>query len=407
MNNLGTDLIPNQFAFENTTPTTMPIGVRVINLVTGCSAAAQITLIIPTTNFHPSSNFEFTICDDFLDTNGNSATNNNNRDGITTFDFSSTRAAILAQLPSSSQNYTVNYYRNQTDALAQLNPITDIANYRNIGYPNTQNIWVRIESNLDNSCVGLGPYISLNVEKTPNIELNSTNLICSNIPTFFVTLDAGFLDNSSAANFNYNWKKDGAILNITTPTLGVNSEGNYTVEVVNQTGCSRTRSIQVTASNIATITSIDIVDLVDSNTVTINTAGPGDYEYSMDYLNGLWQDSNFFSNVPGGIHEIFVNDKNGCGVVSKEITVLSIPKFFTPNNDSYNDFWTVKGMISYPNAELRIFDRYGKLLKELRPTSLGWDGTFNGQELPSSDYWYVFKMDATAPEKRGHFSLKR
>ncbi|MEY4085648.1 MAG: hypothetical protein RL074_1435, partial [Bacteroidota bacterium] len=118
----------------------------------------------------------------------------------------------------------------------------------------------------------------------------------------FVTLDAGFLDNSSAANFNYNWKKDGAILNITTPTLGVNSEGNYTVEVVNQTGCSRTRSIQVTASNIATITSIDIVDLVDSNTVTINTAGPGDYEYSMDYLNGLWQDSNFFSNVPGGIH---------------------------------------------------------------------------------------------------------
>jgi gliding motility-associated-like protein len=407
MNNLGTDLIPNQFAFENTTPTTMPIGVRVINLVTGCSAAAQITLIIPTTNFHPSSNFEFTICDDFLDTNGNSATNNNNRDGITTFDFSSTRAAILAQLPSSSQNYTVNYYRNQTDALAQLNPITDIANYRNIGYPNTQNIWVRIESNLDNSCVGLGPYISLNVEKTPNIELNSTNLICSNIPTFFVTLDAGFLDNSSAANFNYNWKKDGAILNITTPTLGVNSEGNYTVEVVNQTGCSRTRSIQVTASNSATITSIDIVDLVDSNTVTINTTGPGDYEYSMDYLNGLWQDSNFFSNVPGGIHEIFVNDKNGCGVVSKEITVLSIPKFFTPNNDSYNDFWTVKGMISYPNAELRIFDRYGKLLKELRSTSLGWDGTFNGQELPASDYWYVFKMDATAPEKRGHFSLKR
>jgi gliding motility-associated-like protein len=601
-NNSVADVIPNQFAFENTTPTSMPIGVRVFNSVTGCSAVAQITLIVPTTNFHPSSNFEFTICDDFLDTNGNSTANNNNRDGIATFDFSSTRATILGQLPSSSQNYTVNYYRNQADALSQLNAITDIANYRNIGYPNAQDIWVRIETDIANSCVGVGPYIRLNVEalpianhviipracdtnhngivafnttilestllngqsnvsvryvdqnnnplkdangilisspflatfsstaqtikaivtntspqhcfdetsisfyvdaiptataistnlttvcddevdpanqdgkyafdtstfettilagqtgmtvkyydqnnillpsplpnpfitatqnvtvvvenpintncsatttipfivhRIPNIELNSTQLICSNIPTFFVTLDAGFLDNSSAANFNYNWKKDGAILNITTPTLGVNSEGNYTVGVTNQSGCSTTRSIQVTASNIATITSIDIVDLVDSNTVTINTAGPGDYEYSMDYLNGLWQDSNFFSNVPGGIHEIFVNDKNGCGVVSKEITVLSIPKFFTPNNDSYNDFWTVKGMISYPNAELRIFDRYGKLLKELRPTSLGWDGTFNGQELPASDYWYVFKMDATAPEKRGHFSLKR
>ncbi|MEY4431982.1 MAG: hypothetical protein RLZZ44_112, partial [Bacteroidota bacterium] len=50
---------------------------------------------------------------------------------------------------------------------------------------------------------------------------------------------------------------------------------------------------------------------------------------------------------------------------------------------------------------------YGKLLKELTPNSLGWDGTFNGQELPASDYWFVFKMDTSAPEKRGHFTLKR
>jgi gliding motility-associated-like protein len=149
------------------------------------------------------------------------------------------------------------------------------------------------------------------------------------------------------------------------------------------------------------------VDLVDINTVTINTTGPGDYEYSMDYFNGLWQDSSFFTNVPGGIHQVLVNDKNGCGLVSKEITVLGIPKFFTPNNDGFNDFWTVKGMISYPTAELRLFDRYGKLLKELSSNSSGWDGTFNGQELPASDYWFVFKMDATAPEKRGHFTLKR
>jgi gliding motility-associated-like protein len=177
--------------------------------------------------------------------------------------------------------------------------------------------------------------------------------------------------------------------------------------VTNQSGCSRTRTIQVTASNQATITSIDIVDLVDFNTVTINTTGTGDYEYSMDYLNGIWQDSNLFTNVPGGIHQVLINDKNGCGLVSKEITVLSIPKFFTPNNDGYNDYWTVKGMISYPTAELRIFDRYGKLLKELRPNSIGWDGTFNGQPLPASDYWFVFKLDANTPEKRGHFSLKR
>jgi gliding motility-associated-like protein len=600
-NNSVADIISNQNAFINTIPTIMPIGVRVFNSTTGCSAVAQITLVVPTTNFHPSSNFTFTVCDDFLDANGNNNSNNNNKDGIATFDFSSTRAIILSQLPS-NQNYTINYYKNQADALSQLNAISDIANYRNIGYANAQDIWVRIETNISNSCIGVGPYIYLKVEALPlantviipracdtnhngivvfstaslesnllsgqtnvsvryvdqnnnplkdsngllitspfpatfsstaqtikaivtnnsaqhcfaettitfnidtiptaasiptsftticddeidpanqdgkfgfdtstfetkilsgqtgmtvkyydqnnaplpsplpnpfvtatqnitavienpnntscvatviipfvvhpipNIDLNATQLICSNIPSFFVTLDAGFLSNSMVSNFSYNWKKNGASLNTTTPTLGVNSEGNYAVDVTNLAGCSRTRTIQVTASNLATITSIDIVDLVDNNTVLVNTTGPGDYEYSMDYLNGLWQDSNFFSNVPGGIHQVFVNDKNGCGLVSKEITVLSIPKFFTPNNDGYNDFWTVKGMISYPTSELRIFDRYGKLIKELTPNSLGWDGTFNGQELPSSDYWFVFKLDAISSEKRGHFTLKR
>lgn len=602
-NEILSDLIPNGFSFNNTTPSTMPIGVRVYNSVTGCSSPAQITLVVPTTNFQPSSTFSFTVCDDFLDTNGNNSTSNNSSDGIATFDFSTTRAAILAQLPVQSQNYTINYYRNEADALSQLNAISDIANYRNIGYPNAQDIWVRIETDIvTNSCVGVGPYIRLNVEALPkaniindlracnsnssgivnfntstleanllngqtnvlvryldqnnnplkdangvlisspfpatfssatqtikaivtnnspqqcfaettisfyvyviptatpipstlttvcddeadpanqdgkyafdtstfqttilggqtgmtvtyydqnntilpsplpnpflsatqnvtvivenpinpncsatltipfvvhtlpNIELNATELICSNIPTFFVTLNPGFLDNSLAANFNYNWKKDGGNSIATSPTLGVNSEGSYTVEVTNQSGCSRTRTIQVTASNQAAITSIDIVDLVDFNTVTINTIGTGDYEYSMDYLNGIWQDSNLFTNVPGGIHQVLINDKNGCGLVSKQITVLSIPKFFTPNNDGYNDYWTVKGMISYPTAELRIFDRYGKLLKELRPNSIGWDGTFNGQPLPASDYWFVFKIDAKTPEKRGHFSLKR
>ncbi len=603
INEILSDLIPNGFSFNNTTPSTMPIGVRVYNSVTGCSSPAQITLIVPTTNFQPSATLSFTVCDDFLDTDGNNTSNNNSSDGIATFDFSTTRTAILAQLPVQSQNYTINYYRNEADALSQLNAILDIAHYRNIGYPNAQDIWVRIETDIvSNTCVGVGPYIRLNVEALPkantindlrvcdsnstgivnfdtsnletnllnaqtnvnvryldlndnplkdangtlitspfpstfssatqtikaivsnntsqqcfdettisfyvdaiptatpipttltticddevdpanqdgkfgfdtstfestilagqtgmtvkyydqnntllpsplpnpfvtgtqnitvaienpinpncsatltipfvvhpipNIELNATELICSNIPTFFVTLNPGFLNNSLAANFNYNWKKDGGNSIATSPTIGVNSEGSYTVEVTNTSGCSRTRTIQVTASNQATITSIDIVDLVDFNTVTINTTGTGDYEYSMDYLNGIWQDSNLFTNVPGGIHQVFVNDKNGCGLVSKEITVLSIPKFFTPNNDGFNDYWTVKGMLSYPTAELRIFDRYGKLLKELRPTSTGWDGTFNGQPLPASDYWFVFKLDANTPEKRGHFTLKR
>ncbi|WP_374505542.1 T9SS type B sorting domain-containing protein [Flavobacterium sp.] len=405
INDIAADLITNELAFENTTPTSMNIWTRISNSY-GCHSVSKITLNVPTANFHPATNFTYSVCDDFLDANGNDTASNSNTDGIASFDLSPSKAIVLSQLPS-NQTYTINYYRTQADALSQTNAISTITNYRNIGYPNFQTLWIRIESNLDNSCVGLGPYINLNVEKLPNIELNSTNLICSDNPTFFVTLDPGILDSSLPNNYTYNWAKNGVNLNTTTPTLGVNSEGNYTVQVTNSASCSATRTITVTASNKAIITQINITDLTDINTVTVNASGQGDYEYSIDYLNGVWQDSNFFTNVPGGIHQVVVNDKKGCGLVSKEITVLSIPKFFTPNNDSYNDVWIVKGMESYPNSDLKIFDRYGKLIKELTPGSTGWDGSFNGQELPSSDYWFVLKLDPTSQEKRGHFSLKR
>ena len=63
------------------------------------------------------------------------------------------------------------------------------------------------------------------------------------------------------------------------------------------------------------------------------------------------------------------------------------------------------------SAKIYIFDRYGKLLKQLSPTGEGWDGTFNGERLPSSDYWFVLVYNdlitGKTNEFRAHFMLKR
>jgi hypothetical protein len=67
--------------------------------------------------------------------------------------------------------------------------------------------------------------------------------------------------------------KDGIDLT-DSPTLGVNNVGVYTVEVINNSGCSRIRTITVN-SNVATVDSIDIIDLTDTNSITVNTTGPG------------------------------------------------------------------------------------------------------------------------------------
>ncbi|MFB9076886.1 T9SS type B sorting domain-containing protein [Flavobacterium procerum] len=84
---------------------------------------------------------------------------------------------------------------------------------------------------------------------------------------------------------------------------------------------------------------------------------------------------------------------------------LPYPKFFTPNGDSYNDYWTIDFAYLAPNTPIRIYDRYGKLIKELVPNT-SWDGTYLSHLAPSSDYWFVVTR-LNGAEFRAHFSLKR
>ena len=197
-----------------------------------------------------------------------------------------------------------------------------------------------------------------------------------------------------------------AIAGATNYELTVNTEGIYTVEVGNSNACLSTRTITVTASNIATIENIEINDLSDNNSISIVVSGLGDYVYSLD--NNYYQSSSVFTNVASGIYTVFVKDLNGCGVTSNEISVLGIPKYFTPNGDGFNDFWNIKGISSNFNTltKIYIYDRYGKLVKQISPLNQGWDGTFNGIPAPSSDYWYFIELQDGRTQK-GHFSLKR
>jgi gliding motility-associated-like protein len=158
---------------------------------------------------------------------------------------------------------------------------------------------------------------------------------------------------------------------------------------------------------------VTIVDISENNSVTINPAnlGLGDYEYALtpnDESFPSFQDEPFFDNVKAGFYNIFVRDKNGCGTEKLEISVIGYPKFFTPNNDGHNDLWQIQGVNAQfqPNSSIYIFDRYGKLLKQIRPSSPGWDGTINNQRLSTDDYWFkVLLQDGR--EFMGHFTLKR
>jgi len=272
----------------------------------------------------------------------------------------------------------------------------------------TQNVLVTVTNQINTSCSATYtiPFI---VHPTPKIDLEEDIIIC--LPTTDALIDGGILDGSPSSNYQYTWYTNGSSNGITTPTLLVNTPNVYSVEVTNAFGCKNTRVITVTGSEIASIQSIDVVDLADVNTITINISPSslGDYEFAIDDANGPYQSSNIFNNVPMGLHEIYVRDRNGCGSVGPiTVAVLGIPQYFTPNGDGYNDYWNVKGVSAEFNrlSIIYIFDRFGKLLKQISATGVGWDGTFNGNLLPADDYWYSIQFEDGRSAK-GHFALKR
>jgi len=725
--NANTNVITNNTAFQTSVKPTETVWVRATSTF-GCYRVSELDLIVSVTAIPSGFSRSFTQCDDFIDINGNNTVNNDDTDGVTSFDFSAVTQDVLTALNTTLNLATITYFRNEADALAELNAITDPSAYRNIGYPTTQQIYIRVDSKLDNACLGFGPYITLNVDPVPTsttppnlefcdnfddgngingivqtfdltsqdttvlggqnpanftvtyhsssanansgsnplaspytntardiqtiyvrVENNATgcfndhvsfNLVVNPLPianfvndleicddnsdgsarngfsqsfdlesqtagilgpqdptnysvTYHKSLinaqnntsplgspfsndiafrqriyvrifnantqctngisnfdvivnpepiaqtvsnlsycdngldaedDNGFVQNidldsqiltilgttqiqadfdvtfhlsnteaTSGANalsspfsntianqqtiyvrvkdkktgcvnddtsfdviinplpffevatpqivclngpnltievertgavYTYEWlAPDGTIT--TNDELTVSSGGLYTVTATttNGTGCSRTRTIQVNESIIATITENDItvVDDSDNNSITIDNStdnlGIGDYEFALADTDGNiiknYQDEPLFEGLEGGVYNVLVRDKNGCGIASVIVPVVTYPKFFTPNNDGVLDTWKipVSNNSFYTSARVEIFDRYGKVVALITDKNgQGWDGTYNGKKLPSNDYWFNAVLEdikGTIRKKTGHFSLLR
>ncbi|MBT8271626.1 MAG: T9SS type B sorting domain-containing protein, partial [Bacteroidia bacterium] len=277
--------------------------------------------------------------------------------------------------------------------------------------PFSQTLFVRVESSDNGACFGIGPHLQLQVYPRPEFEVIQQDIFCLNgQPALIETFNP-------SGDFEYEWTDEsGNIISDESSAL-ISSGGLYTVTAYSAEGCASFPEIfNVIESGISTADEDDILveDLSNNNSITVNTSdlGPGDYEFSLDSIEGPYQDEAVFSSVGAGDHTVYIRDKNGCGIQEIPVFVLGFPKFFTPNNDGYNDSWNIKGWnesISV-DSRIRIFNRYGKLIKELSAGGEGWNGTFNGSAMHASDYWFVAELiqsDGSSRVIRGHFSLVR
>ena len=293
----------------------------------------------------------------------------------------------------------------------------------------TQTVSVTIENPLNLNCI-INEEIDFIVNPLPSFDIDDEIIVCLN-PIPDNPLEIGTYNWNGANDpsiYNYSWSRvdlngvDDSAYNETTETIKVDKGGVYTVIVEDAiTFCTRSKSITVTESEMAKISLDDITvdDLKNdnTNTITIDTLnlGIGDYEFSLDEAFGPYQDEPVFESIRPGIHTIYIRDKNsyytydyGCGIAQIDVSVIGYRKYFTPNGDGINETWKILGIRSDFNAgsKVYIFDRFGKLLKELDPLTNGWDGTYLGKPMPATDYWFRTYLE-DGREFKGHFSLVR
>ena len=383
----------------------------------GCFRTAQVNLLVSATQI-PATFQKIVLeeCDDYIDLN------DPDTDGIDYFSFSAATNSFgsatntILGLFANSSNLTVTYYTTQAQALAEANPIdtTNPNDFRNT-VPNLQHIWVRIDSNINNDCVGLGQYLDLKVNPLPNFDLIDYKLLCVQPGS-----GAGSFPINAApitpGNYSYSWTptnpnttggQQNAIFN-------ASASGIYKVVVTNTaTLCSKEDEMELFVSSAPNSVTLELVsEIFASGLATIQAeviGGFGSYEFSLNQVD--WQTSPVFTNLPNGVYTVYAKDVNGCLPIkqSNSVTTISYPNYFTPNGDTYNDTWNISGLTPEFEAKIFIFDRYGKLLKQINPYASGWDGKLNGEEVPSTDYWFKieYKEAGVQKEFKSHFSLKR
>lgn len=377
-------------------------------LTNGC--VKTITINLQTTIYDNLNTMPSTIEECEIDT-----------DGFDSFDVTRRETEILNGL--NAADFTFTYYELETDAIAgNANSIPNVNDFTNT-VTQMQTIYVRVDP-VASSCFQVIP-ITLIVNQVPQIDIEPEYLLCldaNDMPvnpgtnTFMPVLPIDTQLNTT--DYSIQWYSgttiapEFAIAGATNPVFSPTAAGEYTVVATNlSSGCTIPATTLVTGSYPPEEISVTVLTegFSNNNTIEVSVIGNGNYQYSLG--EGYWQDESIFNNLLGGNHTVYVRDIYGCNTLIESLTIIDYPKFFTPNGDGYNDVWNIKGLVAQPNAKIYIFDRFGKLIKQISALTPGWDGTYNGEPSQSDDYWFTVEYlePKTMINKKftAHFTLKR
>ena len=389
------------------------IFVSIVNTDTGCrNTQLQFSLEVHEAAQASAPLDTYVLCDDNVETDGDPT-----NDSVQ-FDLSTQDVFVLnGQNPL---NYTVSYYANQANADQGVNALPIL--YEN--GVNPQVIIARVDNDLqvldatgslvDSSICYETALVTLKVDSLPIVDIDMDYILCVDTNGTQVLAPLVIDTGLSAIDYTFIWSDAAGAVVGTGSSYAPSQGGNYTLEVFDATlftQCAAPVEVFTVIESTPPLLTAQVNTAAFASTHVIEAVatGQGIYEYSLD--QGPWGDSGMFIDVTPGEHVVTARDLNGCGETQVVVYVIDYPLYFTPNGDGYNDTWNIVGVANQANAKILIFDRYGKLLKQISPSATGWDGTYNGAQLPSSDYWFTLDYSDPAtgnPETlRSHFALKR
>ncbi len=242
--------------------------------------------------------------------------------------------------------------------------------------------------------------INVSVQPQMNGNIQAGSIMCEG--------DSTEIDASSLEAERYEWEHD----NSTSPVITVvpnGVENIYTVTAY-RGKCVLEKDFTLMVGATPKLASIDSIGLDD---VVINMESDGDYQFIVDGKDAANDVAdNVKKHVGFGKHTLSIIDIAGCKT-DTSFTVITPPfelqSYFVPGSDGENSTFRIPdAVIVYPGTTMNIFDRWGKKLATLTSEdSEGWDGTYNGKPMPSSDYWYELNVDVIDKVYVGHFTLIR
>ena len=289
-------------------------------------------------------------------------------------------------------NYEVTYFRNKNEALEDVNTLPK-QNYQ--AQTGNTTLYARLSPKNEGCSSIVKMEIMVSPLPQPRLEENYT--LCEE--STGVSLDGGDFESWDWLGPDY--ETIGSERNIT-----INEPGDYGLSVtktINGVTCQNTVFFEIeNSSGMGEITySINGAD--NDRRLNVKTVNSEDLEYSLDGTN--FQDSSEFP-ISEGNYTLVVRDRDGCAEASIPVIVPGYQSFFTPNGDGVNDKWEIVVTENGTFLDVLIYDRYGKLLAQILSGKNGWDGTHNGQPMPSDDYWFSVEY-SNGEILTGHFSLVR